>query len=218
MVWVVLVVLALGAVLVLARPFWHARPAQRADHVTLLAVVGGLPVFALGVYLYLGNPNLPAFPLAPRLNGPVEELPAPAIIAKLEQTLMANPEDREGWRLLARIRARQNAPSLAADAWSNLLYLAPEDTEAVLGLAAARIETEGGVISANSQVLIEQAYAMAPQNRLALYYRGLLAQQAGDQVAALKFWQKSLAAGSDDPAWARFMDDKLTNLASPAAR
>ncbi|MGC6471945.1 MAG: tetratricopeptide repeat protein [Parvibaculales bacterium] len=218
MIWVVLALLALGVVLVMARPLWRAPLTQPAERVTVLALVGGLPVFALGVYLYLGNPTMPSFPLEPRLSGPLDKLPAPAIIAKLEQTLMANPDDTEGWRLLARIRTRQNAPSLAAEAWGNLLYLAPDDSEAVLGLAAARIETEGGVISADSQSLIEQAFALAPDNRLALYYRGLLAQQMGDQPAAREFWRKSRTAGSDDPAWTGFVDAKLSGLTAPAAR
>lgn len=221
MVWVVLAVLALGAVVVLARPFWHARLTEQAEKVTLLTLVGGLPVFALGVYFYLGNPTLPAFPLAPRLSGPLEKLPPAAIVAKLEQTLMANPNDGEGWRLLARIRTRQNDPDQAAEAWGNLLYLAPDDTEAALGLAAARIEREGGIISADSQLLIEQAYARAPDNRLALYYRGLLAQQTGDVPAALAFWRESRDAGSGDAAWTDFINTKLaglTALAPPAAR
>jgi len=218
MIWVVLTGLALAAVLVLARSLWRDPLTRPDERLTLLALVGGLPVFALGLYLYLGNPTLPAFPLAPRLSGPLEELPAPAIIAKLEQTLMTKPDDTEGWRLLARIRTRQNAPDLAAEAWGNLLYVTPDDSEAALGLAAARIETEGGVISADSQILIEQAFAMAPNNRLALYYRGLLALQAGDLPMARAFWQNSRAAGAEDPAWIMFVHGKLTSLDSPAAR
>lgn len=73
------------------------RPRQIA---ALLAVVG-MPLLAVGLYLFVGSPNLPDDPLEARLTAPPEKSDTAALIARVEDHLAAHPDDGQGWAVLA---------------------------------------------------------------------------------------------------------------------
>ena len=101
---------AISGVVAAGLGYWLSAPLLReADRRAALSVLGIVPLLALGIYLYLGNPDMPDAPLAPRLAGDLEDLPPAAILARLENELRARPEDAEGWRLLARLHRRRRA-------------------------------------------------------------------------------------------------------------
>ncbi|MBC7337676.1 MAG: c-type cytochrome biogenesis protein CcmI, partial [Clostridia bacterium] len=58
-----------------------------------------LPAVGLGLYLKTGNPDMPAAPLAARLENPDGNIEL--LVAKVERHLAANPNDGSGWDVLA---------------------------------------------------------------------------------------------------------------------
>lgn len=173
-------------------------------------MLAGVPGAALMVYLYLGNPTLPDAPLQARLDGPLEDLPPAAILARLENQLRARPDDAEGWRLLARLRVTLKQSSKAADAWQRLLDLAPRDVEAQTGLADALIEQEGGVVSETAIALLDAALAQEPDNLQAQFWRAEAWAQQGRADEARKLWRRLRAALPDAAPLAQMLDRRLS--------
>ncbi|HYB54595.1 MAG TPA: c-type cytochrome biogenesis protein CcmI, partial [Alphaproteobacteria bacterium] len=84
-----------------ASPAAGAQPAKGrgARRWTALALATALPLAALALYLYVGTPTAPDFPLASRDKVMQSEgmHDINEVIPKLEARLKAKPDDLEGW-------------------------------------------------------------------------------------------------------------------------
>src|ERR1700761_6226117 len=60
-----------------------------------------LPALAVALYLPLGSPRMPDFPLAARIVKPDGSQPVETLVAQVEQHLQQNPTDPRGWTVLA---------------------------------------------------------------------------------------------------------------------
>ena len=190
--------------------YWLAAPLlSDKQKNAALSVMAGVPLLALGVYLYLGNPTLPDAPLEARLDGPLEELPPAAILARLENQLRSRPDDAQGWRLLARLRVTLKQTDQAADAWQRLLDLAPRDVEAQTGLAAALIEREGGVVSQQAVALLDAALAQDSDNIQAQFWRAEAWVQQGRTDEAKKLWVRLRTALPAEAPLSKMLDRRL---------
>ncbi len=187
-----------------------------SDRVAYIAGLFGVPVSAFLIYLYFGNPYLPDTPLKPRLDGAIGELPPAAVIAMLEQKLIGQSDDVQGWRLLARIRVEQNQPDLAAQAWRQILYYQSQDIEALFGLVKANLDIGEGLIDAESADLIAQLSARLPDHYLTLFYQGLLAAQEGDTKRAKAMLAASGGAQPDNQVWQDFIAAQISTLKTPS--
>lgn len=201
-----------GAVAAFAAAYAAAQPLMRGSKNTAFALLAAVPVATLGLYLYLGNPDMPDAPLTPRLDGPLEELPPAAILARLEDELRTRSNDVEGWRLMARLRVTVGDHARAADAWQRLLDLSAGDVEAQVGLAQALIEQDGGVISAAAVGLLDAALKTAPDNLAAQFWRGEAWMQQGDPAAAGRLWRQLRAQLDDAMPLAQMLDRRLADL------
>lgn len=201
---------AISGVAAAALGYWLSAPLLReADKRAAFSVLGIVPLLALGIYLYLGNPAMPDAPLAPRLAGNLAELPPAAILARLENELRARPDDAEGWRLLARLHVTTDNHPKAADSWQRLLDLRTQDVEAQVGLAAALIEQDGGVVSEAAVDLLDRALAQEPDNLAALFWRAEAWSQQDRADKARGLWQRLRARLSDEAPLAKMLDNRL---------
>ena len=172
----------------------------------VLAIV---PLLSLGIYLTIGNPQSPDAPLAPRLSGSLEDLPPGAVMAKLEQRLRAAPDDATGWLLMARLRMTVEDYAKAADAWQRLLDIERDNVEAMVGLAQALIEQDGGVVSAAAVNLLDTALARAPDNFAARFWRAEAHDQLGEAEQAKNLWRQMRGGLPDNMPLARMLDRRL---------
>lgn len=201
---------AISGVVAAGSGYWLSAPLLReADKRAALSVLGMVPLLALGIYLYLGNPMMPDAPLAPRLAGNLEDLPPAAILARLENELRERPNDVEGWRLLARLHATTGNHPKAADSWQRLLDLRGKDVEAQVGLAAALIEQDGGVVSEGAVDLLDRALAQEPDNLAALFWRAEAWAQQERPEQARRLWQRLRSALDDAAPLAEMLDKRL---------
>ena len=204
---------AISGVVAAGLGYWLSAPLLRdTDKPTALGalpVLGAVPLLALGIYLYLGNPAMPDAPLAPRLAGNLEDLPPAAILARLENELRARPDDAEGWRLLARLHTTTGNHPKAADSWQRLLELRAGDVEAHVGLAAALIEQDGGVVSKAAVDLLDRALAQEPDNLAALFLRAEAWSQQNRADKARALWQRLRARFNDEAPLAKMLDKRL---------
>ncbi|MFY8093952.1 MAG: c-type cytochrome biogenesis protein CcmI [Niveispirillum sp.] len=186
------------------------KPAQR----TALVLTLLLPVVALGVYLPLGQPNLPAVPFATR---PKEALAPPQVldaVAKLEATLQQNPDDVGGWSLLAQTYGAMARPADAVNAWRQVLRLTPEDASVKGALAEALAVAADGVVGEEAVRLFTEAVAADAMDARARYYLGLARLQAGDIRGALDRWTALVADSPADAPWLPTVRERIHDAAT----
>lgn len=187
-----------------SRPL-HTSGQKKVALVTLAFV----PLFALLVYLTIGNPDSADAPLAPRLEGALEELPPGAVMAKLEQRLRDAPNDATGWLLMARLRMTIEDYPKAADSWQRVLALDSDNGEAMVGLAQALIEQDGGVVSAAAVDLLDAALVLEPENFAAQFWRAEAHEQSGETEAARTLWRQMREKLPDNMPLAKMLDRRL---------
>ena len=176
-----------------ARWLVFALPSGPDTRLRMSFIVGFVPLAGLALYLALGTNGRADAPLAERLAGPLEELPAGAVLVRLQTELRARPDDAEGWRLMARLRRSSGAHEQAADAWRRVLELGAADAEAYTGLAQALIETEDGLIGTAATGLLDAALAVKPDDVAARFWRATAYRQQGETKAAIKMFRALMA-------------------------
>jgi cytochrome c-type biogenesis protein CcmH len=116
-----------------------------------------------------------------------------SMVAGLAARLEDEPEDAEGWRMLARSYEVLGEPVKAAEAYGRVASLRPEDTVAKLDHALALIElVEEGGLPPEAVALLETVAARDPLNRDALFYLGEAARLSDDPAGAELYWTRLL--------------------------
>ncbi len=165
-----------------------------------LAVAVGVPAVALGLYVVLGSPGLPGQPLQARLEsaGPDN---IEAMVARVERHLAANPDDVQGWRVLAPIYARYGRFQESARAWREVIRIEGPGSEAQADLGEMLVAATDGLVEADAEAAFEAALAADPANVKARFYRGLGHAQAGRFDAALADFDRILATSAPGAPW-----------------
>jgi cytochrome c-type biogenesis protein CcmH len=165
-----------------------------------LAAVIVVPLGALGLYGTLGSPDLPALPLEQRLANASED-DVPAMIARVERHLAANPGDEQGWRVLAPIYARMGRFEDAAEAWRKIATLSGPTPEINENMGEMLVAAADGVVEAPALAAFEDAIAEDPTRVKALFYRALSHAQAGRKAEAVADYDEILRLSPPDAPW-----------------
>jgi cytochrome c-type biogenesis protein CcmH len=167
------------------------------------------PIVATALYLIIGSAKsvtLSANPqMAPAMSanqpGGMSEQQIAANTEKLADRLKQNPNDVQGWTMLARSYMMQQRFSEAASAYEKLTALSANDADAWADYAEALALANGQNLAGKPTEAIERALKIDPKNQQALAMAGTAAFQAKDYRKALDYWQqllKSLPAGSQE--------------------
>lgn len=166
----------------------------------VLALVG-LPIVALAVYLPLGSPQLPDFPLAARNSQPGGSQPLEALVAQVEQHLQTSPTDARGWSVLAPVLARLGRSDDAIRAYRNAITYGGDKAALRADLGEVLIATAGGVVTADAKTELERAHALDADEPKANYFLGLAAEQDGRKADAAAIWRAMLAKAPANAPW-----------------
>jgi cytochrome c-type biogenesis protein CcmH len=112
------------------------------------------------------------------------------VIGSLESRLAGNPDDIEGWKMLARTQMTMRNYAAAADALEKALEL--EDgkvAQTMVDLALAILSRDNTPIEGRTKSLIDSALALEPNNPAALFYSGVAAANSGDTDTAARHWE-----------------------------
>jgi len=165
----------------------------------LLAI--GIPLVAVIFYLKVGEPNLIANPAPVGVPPTAESAAAPpertqaqieANVAKLAQRLQSNPNDPQGWTMLARSYSSMEKYSDAVNAYAKATELNPKDADLWAEYAFATGMAEGKSLEGKPTELINRALKVDPDNAKALQLAGSAAYQAKDYQKAIDYWQRVL--------------------------
>jgi cytochrome c-type biogenesis protein CcmH len=190
-------------------PLWRRRA-------TALFALVALPVFAGGLYVTLGSPDLPGQPQASRSAAPAGQDSVAELVARVEAHLESNPDDGRGWEVLAPVYARANRYADAVKARRNVLRLLGANAEREAGLGEALTGAAGGVVTAEAKEAFERALSLDASEFRARYYLGLAAEQDGRRDDAAAIWKALLASVPADLPVADFLRQSLARV-DPAA-
>ena len=137
-----------------------------------------------------------------------------SMVAGLAARLEDEPDDIEGWRMLARSYRVLNEPGKSTEAYRRVADMLPEDMTAQLDYAGALIEAAdaGGPTPPEAVALLEKIVAREPANPDALYYLGEAAFRTGDAAGAALYWRRlltQLPPDGEDYAWLKARIDAL---------
>ena len=183
------------------------------------SVVGlvGLPLLALAVYLPLGSPRLPDFPLAERARAPDAAQPLENLVAQVEQHLEKNPADGRGWKVLAPVLLRIGRYDDAVRAYRNFITHGGDSAAARADLGEAIAAAAGGVVTAEAKGEFERALALDAADAKASYFLGVAAEQDGRKEEAAAIWRAMLEKAPSDAPWRPLLQEALTRVGAPTA-
>lgn len=174
-----IVLIVLGYVL---RPLWRDKPVAGAGVLLSLALATGL------LYTLVGTPQA----LDPAQRHAPETL-ADAVV-QLEAELERNPNQVEGWRLLANAYAAAGRTPDAQAALARALKLAPDDADLLTQVAEARaLVAPDRRFDAEAVAILRRALAQQPMHQRARWFLGIAQRQAQQPGEAAKTWEPLLA-------------------------
>jgi cytochrome c-type biogenesis protein CcmH len=193
------------------------RDAPTSSNTTLrrtVAVIAlaGLPVMAVALYLPLGSPKLPDFPLSQRAQAPAASQPLDNLVAQVEAHLEKNPADGRGWNVLAPVLAKLGRFDDAVRAYRNAITYGGDSSARRADLGETIAAAAGGVITAEAKAEFERAVALNPDEAKASYFLGLSAEQDGRPSEAASIWRAMLAKAPPDAPWRPLVQAALARV------
>ena len=190
------------------------------------ALAGGLASFILvvacGGYLWLGSPG--DLGLGPGSGGTSaaraddgaaaegQGASAPhalqpeqisAMVDQLAERLKSQPDDAEGWLMLARSQVALGKHAEAVDAYRQAARLRPDDANLFADYADALAMKQGRKLDGEPTGLIERALKIDPANPKALALAGTAAFDRRDYAGAVKYWDRLVQTEPGDTGFAQ---------------
>ena len=184
--WWIAALLCVVAVGVLALPLWRAklRGGQPLPVAIGIIVAFAIVPVALGLYKHVSNWDAAD---AARANEGAR------LLAQLAARLQQNPEDVQGWRLLANSYMTLGRPEEALGAFEQVWKRTPQpDSDLKLDYAEAQAFVDRSALGGDAGRLIEEVLAAEPRNMKALWYGGFVALALGHDDVARVRWSSLL--------------------------
>lgn len=195
---------------------------SQAPKVALMAAASGLLVAAvLGATFWFGKPapsNLaaddsrPASPAGKATIGRQEGQNSGGhsvaseqiglMIERLAARLQDQPDDGNGWAMLARSYAVTGRYAEAVPAFRKAAALKQDDPVLLADFADALAMTRDGAFDIEALALVEQALKLDPNNAKALLLAGTAAFARNDRVSAIRYWETVARVAPPDSPFA----------------
>lgn len=164
---------------------------------TAVALLLALPIFAFAGYMLLGKPAAldPSLVAAQDSGGQQQMTPEEidAMVAKLAERMQANPDDLQGWTMLARSYKVLGKYDLAAESYAKAESLVSKDPELLASYAETLAMAGGGKgLAGKPRELIEKALKIDPKHGHSLFLAGAAAMEAGDRKQGIAYWEALL--------------------------
>ena len=160
----------------------------------LIALV---PLLSAGTYWALGNPAA----LDPVKAQAVGQEQIEGMVKTLAARLEKNPENREGWAMLARSYAVMERLEEAEDAFNKAGDAIDQNPDLLTSFAEVLAQRAGNRMEGRPIALVQKALAIDPLNPSALMLSGVESYQRSDFNGAAEQWEKLLTVlqpGSSD--------------------
>lgn len=160
----------------------------RRRRVAAIAGIVLVPALAIGLYGVLGSPGLPGAPLAERMRAPVDGSDVAIMVRKVEEHLARNPNDGQGYEVLAPFYLRLGRPEDAARAYAEAIRTLGPSAERHSARGEALVMAADGLVTADAVAAFTAALALEPNEPRAAYFLGRAAEQNGRPADAARIW------------------------------
>ncbi len=157
---------------------------------TAIGLMLALPLLAGLGYTLLGNPHA-LDPLQRQARVSPQQIEG--MVAKLVDKLRRNPEDSQGWLMLARSYKVLGKYPEAVEAYTHVSAIVEQDAALLADYAEAISQAQSGSLQGKPGELIERALQLDQNAPQALLLAGAAARERRQFAAAADYWQRLLA-------------------------
>ncbi|MBU3698179.1 c-type cytochrome biogenesis protein CcmI [Dechloromonas sp.] len=150
-----------------------------------------IPLAALVGYTVLGNPVA----LDPARTAAPPKMTAEQIdgmVQKLAERMQANPDDMQGWLMLARSYKALGRYDDAVQAYGRAEKVIDESPDLLASYAEVMAMANGKGLQGKPVKLIEKALKLDPKHGHSLFLAGAAAMEAGDNKKGIAYWEALL--------------------------
>ncbi len=149
-----------------------------------------IPLTAVLLYLYLGNPQGVVAPRHPAADlSSITANQFQDMTAKLAARMQQNPGDAEGWKMLGRAYRAMERFAEANEAYKKALELSPRDADLLADYAESLALAAGRSLAGEPTRLLDRARKIDPSSTKALTLSGSAAFERKDYRAAIGYWE-----------------------------
>ena len=200
--WALLVAMVLLALAFVVVPV--LKPEIGRKPLLIGGVVVLIPLIAVALYQKIGTPTVATsapMPNMPPMQGamppghpdnPMMKMDLGQLADKLAEKLKNQPDNADGWALLARTYVEVKRHKDSIPAFEHAISLLPKDARLLADYADALAVANGGVFDQKSHQLIDQALAIDPVNVKALMLKATVDFNAKNYGQAITSWKKIL--------------------------
>ncbi len=173
-----------------------------------------VPLLSIALYLLVGTPAAmdPAQQVAAD-NKSHEITPEQieGMVAGLATRLQNEPDNAEGWNMLARSYNALGRYDQASQAYARLVTLVPNDAALLTDYADTLAMAQNRSLQGEPEKLIDRALAIDPKNLKAIALSGSAAFERKDYATAVSRWQSILALVPADSEVARSISGSISD-------
>ena len=171
-----------------------------------------VPVFSLTVYLLVGSPQVRQTGEQSTANVDLSGQSLENLLAAAEKRLQEDPDDAQGWTVVAPVYVRLNQYEKGVFAYENALRLRGRNPTLIVGLAEAIVLSNEGQITEKSKTLFAEALRLQPLNVTALFYTGMAAYREENWQAARDAWQVMIQNATGNEDWYGVVSARVQEL------
>jgi cytochrome c-type biogenesis protein CcmH len=196
----------------------EGEPALRRRRAASALALSLVPLLALAVYGAYGSPGLPSRPVAARAPADPARMDLAQAVAQIEAHLAKNPEDGQGWEVVAPVYMRAGRHDDAVKAYEAAIRTLGGSAARYEKLGEAIVTAEAGVVSAGAREAFERALAADPSSPRAQFHLARAAEQDGDRAGAIRRYEALVAGAPADAPWLPLVKQRLAGIqGAPAA-
>lgn len=158
---------------------------------TAIALLIALPLAALATYSVLGKPQA----LNPEVRVAKPQMTPEqinAMVDRLAEKMKANPEDMQGWLMLARSYKSQGRYDDAVNAFAKAEKVVNQEPDLLASYAETIALAGGKGLKGKPRQLVEKALKLDPKHPHSLFLAGAAAMEAGDNKKGIAYWEALL--------------------------
>ncbi len=178
-----------------AAPAVAAVPAMTRSKAVTIGVAIAVPLIAVLAYLGLGNPQALDPAKVSTAQGAPHQLTGEQIesmVARLAERLEANPDDVEGWIMLARTYSAMGRHDEAAKAFAKAETRFPQNAQLLADYADSLAMTQGQTLVGKPEALVQRALKADGNNLKALALAGTVEFEKQNFAKAAEYWKRML--------------------------
>jgi cytochrome c-type biogenesis protein CcmH len=153
---------------------------------TLVALLVAMPLLGAGLYAWLGNPAA----LDQMQRRDFSQQDVERMVAGLAAKLENEPDNLQGWAMLARSYKAMRRPAEAERAYEKAFALVEQDPQ-LLADYADLLASKTGDLAGRPEELIAKALKLDPDHLQSLWLAGTAAFNRGDYAKAVEHWQRA---------------------------